>query len=245
MSSITVILVRPKYPGNIGAVARCMSNFGFEKLVLVNPVTVDQEARNRAKHANYILDDAVSTGSLEEALALSDLNVGTTGIVNKRQTGHIRNPQTPSQLFERLEGREARLGLVFGREDTGLLDEELMKMDMLLSLPTNRQYPVMNLSHSVCVVLWEFHRREVDPGRFIKGLRDSSALEREKLVETFTDLMDALNYPPHRRDNTEILFRRMVGRSLPTKWEFHTLMGVLSGAVRRIRPGNDLENEKE
>jgi len=110
-----------------------------------------------------------------------------------------------------------------------------MKLDILLSIPTNRNYPVMNLSHAVCIVLWEFHRRGEIPKKFIKGLRETSSFEREKMVETFVELMDIINYPPHRKDNTEILFRRMVGRSFPTKWEFHTLMGVLSGAVRKIK----------
>lgn len=245
MIETSVILVRPKYPGNIGAVARGMSNFGVERLILVEPIPVDQEARNRAKHANYILDGAVITDTLEEALEYSDINIGTTGIVNRRETGHIRNPLTPDQLFERMEGRDVKAGLVFGREDTGLLDSELMRMDSLMSIPTNRKYPVMNLSHAVCVVLWEFFRRDNVPGRFIGSLKDTSAFEREKLVETFTDLMDAIGYPPRRRDSTEILFRRMVGRSIPTRWEFHTLMGVLGGAVRRLRsPVDERSNEE-
>ena len=235
MEELSVILVRPKYPGNIGAVARSMSNFHVRNLILVDSIPIDQETRNRAKHANYILDDAKFVDSLAEALSYSDINIGTTGIINERQTGHIRNPLTPDQLFEKMDADIGRIGLVFGREDTGLLDAELMKLDILLSIPTNRNYPVMNLSHAVCIVLWEFHRRGEIPKKFIKGLRETSSFEREKMVETFVELMNAINYPPHCKDNTEILFRRMVGRSFPTKWEFHTLMGVLSGAVRMIK----------
>ena len=235
---ITVILVRTKYPGNIGAVARSMSNFDMDKLILVDPICVDQEARNRAKHANYILDNAQWVKTLDEAIMHTDINVGTTGIINTRQTGHIRNPLTPDQLFERVKDGKGKLGLVFGREDTGLLNEELMKMDMLLSIPTSKEYPIMNLSHAVSIVLWDFFRRENTPRKYIEKLRDTSSLEREKLIDTFGELMDSIRYPPHRRDNTLILFRRMIGRSVPTKWEFHTLMGVLSGAVRKIRREN-------
>jgi len=235
MNNISVILVRPKYPGNIGAVARVMSNFDVSELILVDPIVIDQEARNRAKHANYILNNSRTVDTLEAAIMQTDLNIGTTGIKNTRQTGHIRNPLTPDQLFEHLSSDAGRIGLVFGREDTGLLDEELKKLDLLISLPTSEQYPVMNLSHAVAVVLWEFFRRGGIPGKFIESLRDTRSFEREKMVESFMELMEAINYPPHRRENTGILFRRMIGRSIPTKWEFHTLMGVLTGAVRRIK----------
>lgn len=241
VKELFVILVRPKYPGNIGAVARSMSNFHVRNLILVDPIPIDQETRNRAKHANFILNEARIVDSIDEALLYSDINIGTTGIINERQTGHIRNPLTPDQLFEMMKTKNERIGLVFGREDTGLLDEELMKLDILLSIPTDGDYPVMNLSHAVCIVLWEFFRRGKIPKKFIKGLKETSAFEREKLVETFAELMNVINYPPHRKDNTRILFRRMVGRSFPTKWEFHTLMGVLSGAVRKIKRENEGE----
>ena len=235
MKRISVILVRPKYPGNIGAVARVMSNFDVSDLILVDSIMIDQEARNRAKHANFILNNSRTVDTLDAAIMETDLNIGTTGIKNTRQTGHIRNPLTPHQLFEQFSSDTGRIGLVFGREDTGLLDEELKKLDLLISLPTSGLYPVMNLSHAVAVVLWEFFRRGGIPGKFIEDLKETSSFEREKMVKSFMELMEAINYPPHRRENTGILFRRMIGRSIPTKWEFHTLMGVLTGAVRRIK----------
>jgi len=247
MNRITVILVRSKYPGNIGAVARVMSNFDVSDLILVDPIVIDQEARNRAKHANFILDRSRTVDTLDAAIMQTDLNIGTTGIKNTRQTGHIRNPLTPKQLFEHLSIScdAGRIGLVFGREDTGLLDEELKKLDLLISLPTSEQYPVMNLSHAVAVVLWEFFRRGGIPGKFIESLRDTRSIEREKMVESFMELMETINYPPHRRENTGILFRRMIGRSIPTKWEFHTLMGVLTGAVRRIKRDEESASREE
>ena len=101
MNRISVILVRPKYPGNIGAVARVMSNFDVSDLIMVDPIVIDQEARNRAKHANFILNNSRTVDTLDAAIMQTDLNIGTTGIKNTRQTGHIRNPLTPEQLFER------------------------------------------------------------------------------------------------------------------------------------------------
>lgn len=237
MKDITVILVKPKFPGNVGAVARAMSNFNVHKLIIVGSKDICAEMRNRAKHANFLLDGALWCEELDEAIGHTDINIGTTGIINTRQTGHIRNPLTPDQLFEKISSgpEDGSIGLVFGREDTGLLDDELMKMDILLSIPTSREYPVMNLSHAVCIVLWEFHRRGRIPKKYIRSLKDTGEVEREKMVETFCELMDEINYPPHRKDKTMVLFRRMLGRSVPTNWEYHTIMGVLGGAVRKFR----------
>ena len=69
----------------------------------------------------------------------------------------------------------------------------------------------------------------------------STGAEREKFIEQFKDLMEAVDYPEQRRDRAEVLFRRMVARSEPTKWEFHTLMGVFSNAIKRSgrEPGED------
>ena len=59
--------------------------------------------------------------------------------------------------------------------------------------------------------------------------------ERDKLNEFFDDLLDAIEYPDFRRERTSIMFRRMMGRAMPSRWEFHTIMGVFGDAAKRIR----------
>jgi tRNA C32,U32 (ribose-2'-O)-methylase TrmJ len=63
----------------------------------------------------------------------------------------------------------------------------------------------------------------------------SSEEERELLYKFFSELLEAIDYPDFRRANTEIMFRRMMGRSVPTKWEFYTIMGVLGDATKIIK----------
>jgi tRNA C32,U32 (ribose-2'-O)-methylase TrmJ len=63
--------------------------------------------------------------------------------------------------------------------------------------------------------------------------RDASELETEKLHEYFSALLDAIEYPPHKKPKTKVMFRRMMARSVPSVWEFHTLMGVLDGAIKK------------
>jgi TrmH family RNA methyltransferase len=122
---------------------------------------------------------------------------------------------------------KGEVALVFGREDYGLYNDELELADALVNIPTGDEYPIMNLSHAVAVVCYELFQptaKRVKP-------RDSAPVEKEKLNEFFDDLLDSIDYPSHRRRNTKLMWRRMMGRAVPTKWEFYTLAGVLKDAA--------------
>jgi TrmH family RNA methyltransferase len=202
---------------------------------LIDPCPVGDEARRRAKHANYILDDAVTIPTLEDAMVDASMVVGTSGIVSFGEKHYVRIPMTPHELRDRMKGFEGTVVLLFGREDQGLFHEELQRCDMLVHIPADQGYPVLNLSHAVAVVLYELHS--------LAGERpsptDAEELERDKLFEFFADLLDAIDYPEFRRERTKMMFRRMMGRAVPTKWEFYTIMGVLSDATKLIRKGKD------
>lgn len=231
MANFRVILVNPKIDGNIGAVARVMGNFGFRDLWMVDPCEITEEAHKRAKHANYILDEAMVVGSLEEALDSVSMVVGTSGIVTPSEKHFVRIPITPRELAVKVKDQEGTVAILFGREDLGLFQEELLRCDLLVHVPASPDYPVLNLSHAVAIVLYEIGQTE--------GTNDkppeATEIEREKLFEFFADLLDAIGYPEFRREKTEVMFRRMMGRAVPTKWEFHTIMGVLADAAELIR----------
>jgi TrmH family RNA methyltransferase len=224
MPEFIVILQEPKHEGNIGAVARCIKNFGFEKLFLINSCEVSDICFQRAKHAKDIILNAKKFESLNEALKELDFLVGTTGVVNINEKHQLRNPKTPREFVEYAKKLDMRVGLLFGREDYGLYDDELRICDLLISIPTNEVYPIMNLSHAVAVVLYEL--ASADLKLQIKTRGKASKLEKEKLFEQFKTFLEHVNYPVQKRENTEILFRRFVGRATPNKWEFYTLMGV-------------------
>jgi tRNA/rRNA methyltransferase len=231
MANFRVVLVNPKIDGNIGAVARVMGNFGFRDLWMVDPCEITEEAQKRAKHANYILDEAVVVGSLEEALDSVSMVVGTSGIVTPSEKHFVRIPITPRELAIKLKDQEGTVAILFGREDLGLFQDELLRCDLLVHVPASPDYPVLNLSHAVAIVLYEIGQTE--------GTNDkppeATEIEREKLFEFFADLLDAIGYPEFRREKTEVMFRRMMGRAVPTKWEFYTIMGVLADATELIR----------
>ncbi|MEM3851668.1 MAG: RNA methyltransferase [Methanomassiliicoccales archaeon] len=231
MPAFRIVLVRPENEGNIGAVARVMANFGFTDLALVSPVAVGEEARKRAKHANFILDSAIICTSIEEAVVKCDYVIGSTGIRNKGERKFLRSFETPREFASRVQSTGRRFAILFGPEGLGLLNNELSKCDSVIIVPTDETYPVMNLSHAVAVILYELfisHYTKEEP-------RTAVGLEKEKLSEYFSTLLELINYPEHKRQKTALMFRRLIGRSGLTKWEFFMLMGVLSRTLDAVR----------
>lgn len=230
MPRIRVVLVEPKNEGNVGAVARAMRNFGAAELVLVKPCPIGDEARKRAMHGIALLEQARTADSVELAVQGADILVGTSGIDTHSEKHFSRIAVTPKDMAARTAPLEGTLALLLGREDFGLFESELARCDLLVKVPASEDYPILNLSHAAAILLYEL--REAQRPR--RAPREASGMEKEKLHEAFAALLDATTYPPHKRARTKVMFRRLVGRAVPSKWEFHALMGVLQRATKRI-----------
>ncbi len=233
MPDIRVVVVGPKFEGNVGAIARCMANFDVSELYLVNPCEIGETALHRAKHGDYVLQNAVTVTSLEDAVKDCFLVVGTSGVVTKGDNNYARIPVSVRKFAEDCRGYQEKIAIVFGREDIGLLQEELNRCDVLVTIPAGEAYPVMNLSHSVGVVLYEMFQADRTPTR----LEPADGAEKELMYQFFEDLLDAIDYNVDRKESTTIMFRRMMGRSIPTKYEFNTIMGVFGDAAKIINNG--------
>ncbi|MBS3817077.1 MAG: RNA methyltransferase [Candidatus Thermoplasmatota archaeon] len=233
MARFSVVLVEPQTSGNIGAVARLIGNFSFEKLYLVNPVDLDDEAEKRAMHAKDVLENAEIVDDYEATVSNFDLVVGTSGINTEKKKKFLRKAETPEELNKSIADQEGSIALVFGREDQGLLNEELKKCDRLVRIPASEDYPILNLSHAVCVILYELFKEKED--EVVKREEDlSEKSERERLIETFSEVLKAAGYPEHKHEKTEVMFRKILGRSTLTRWEYHRLMGVFSQILREL-----------
>jgi len=230
MLQIRIVLVGPKFEGNVGAVARCMTNFDVTDLYLVNPCEMGDDAKRRAKHGQEVLRNAKTVSSLDEAVDGCFLVVGTSGIVTDRDRNYARIPESVREFSEHVRGYEEKIALVFGREDVGLLQEEVNKCDILIHVPTSERYPILNLSHSVGIVLYEMFQTQ----NTLRRPEPADHKEKELMFSFFRDLLNAIDYSDVRRDATEVMFRRMMGRSIPTKYEYNTIMGVFGDASKII-----------
>ncbi|WP_048152053.1 RNA methyltransferase [Thermococcus cleftensis] len=236
---ISVVLVEPEGPANIGMIARTMKNFGFSSLVLVNP-NLTEESYSYAVHARDVLDRALMVESFEEALELFDLAVGTTGKPGGRFIPH-RVPLYPWELRETLEGYPGRVGLFFGRESIGLRNDELERLDFTVTVPTSEAYPVMNLAQAVAVILYELSKER--PEAKVRSLEPATRREKEELARSWERLLEALNYPkdPERREVFAKVFQRFVGRAVLYGREVHTLIGPLRKAAIKLEECGDAE----
>ena len=231
MAPIHVVLVEPKYEGNVGSVARAMKNFGASDLRLVRPCPLGEEARRRAMHGLAILEAASSHASFADAVAGMDFVAGTSGIDTESEKKFLRIALTPRELVARLAALHGDVALVFGREDFGLLNEELRACDALVTIPANPEYSILNVAQAAAILLYEFQAANVP----LAKRRKASTLEKEKLHEAFAEVLAVTNYPAHRRERTAVMFRRLLGRAAPSTWEFHALMGVLTRATKTIQ----------
>ena len=209
-----------------------MMNFDFDKLYLVNPCELDDECYTRAVHANNILDDAKIFSSFDDAVKDLDYLVATSSIESQNDKRHLRNSVLLDELVDKLGEIDGKIGLVFGREDYGLFNEEIAACDVMLKIPTSESYQSLNLSHAVALVLYVLYAKKLFTPEEKRLIGNT---EKEKLYEFFSNLLNEINYPDHKKENTEIMFKRIMGRAIPSKWEYHTLMGVFSKTLGNIK----------
>ena len=233
MPRFRVVLVEPLNDGNIGAIARSMKNFGLEELVLVRPCAVGEEATKRAMHGIDILKKAKTVFAEDEALKGVSFIAATSGVSTTNEKNFSRISLSAKEFAEKIKDAEGTVALLFGREDFGLDKEVIRKCDFLVSIPANPSYSILNISHAAAILFYELFSSGVvkwEP-------RLAGEMEKEKLYEYFAMLLDAVDYPPHKKEKTQVMFRRLIGRAVPTTWEFHTLMGVLDGAIKEATDG--------
>ncbi|MBD3164348.1 TrmJ/YjtD family RNA methyltransferase [Candidatus Woesearchaeota archaeon] len=228
---ISVILIEPEWASNVGAVARVMGNFDFKELVLVNPKckVSELDAVKRAKHAAGILKKA----KVRKSMGKYDLLVGTTSKLGSSYN-IPRLPIPPEQLSSKLSKinlKNKRIGLAFGREGEGLHNDEIKKCDLVVSIPSSVKYPALNLSHSAAIVLYEIFKAS-SKDKIGENFDLISGNEKRKLIELVDSRIDKMEFATKdKRKNMKMLWRRLIGKSFLTKREAFGLFGFF----RKIR----------
>jgi len=234
MVEFAVILVEPLYEGNIGGVARVMKNFGFGELVLVKPPKLGGEARAKAMHGREILRKAGKATTLGEAAKDFDYLVATSA-VSASDTNTLRTPVAPEELAVALK-KKGRVGLVFGREDAGLTNDEIKLCDMLVTIPANPEYPTLNIAQSVGIILYEISRQRMrQEFGDKKKYQRLSKIEKDVLLRYFDGLADTLYTQDFEKRLAKKTFRQLIARSFVSGREATTLTGVFRRAGERVR----------
>jgi tRNA/rRNA methyltransferase len=238
LENIDVILFRPKYPENIGSVARACLNMGCGQIVLVDPRNWDpgKALPLATHHAGHLLENIRIHGTLAEALAPYSFAYGTTA----RTGGWRQGIQTPEEAAPRIvEQRNAggTIAIVFGPEDTGLTNEETDLCNQLLTIPTTDNLTSLNLSQAVMVVLYECFKKSLAKPFKVAGQpkdRYINAEEREVLFNQLRETLIEIDFL--NKDNPDYFMlplKRFFNRINPRLNEYNLLMG-LCRQMRRI-----------
>ncbi len=156
--NISFILVEPAVPENVGAAARAIKTMGFSQLVLVNPCDYLSGPARWLAHGSYdILENAVVFSSLSEALKEFDFVIGTSAKMRSVKYDYFPLPNLPELLISK--GKTVQnVAVVFGREESGLRNDELKLCDLVTTVPMKTTFPSLNLSQAVMLYAWELSK---------------------------------------------------------------------------------------
>jgi tRNA/rRNA methyltransferase len=227
--NIAIILAGTKHPGNIGSAARAMFNMGLDQMILAAPkCEINDESYRMAKGGNGVLDSARVRKNLKSAVRGIRLLVGTTG-----KSGGYRAPAfSLRSLVPRIldQASQQKVGILFGPEDTGLIDDDLQLCQLLIRIPTQHKAHSINLSQAVMIVCYELLMGSLgrDPARIPK----LASLEQIEAMysQLETALFDIGFLQPQNARHMMLRIRQLLGRAgLETPD-----VGILRGIARQI-----------
>ncbi|BDC35507.1 MAG: RNA methyltransferase [Candidatus Methanoliparum thermophilum] len=230
MVYIRIVLVEPRYAGNIGSIARIMKNFGFNDLILIKPPVINLESKKMAMHASDILENAKIYDSINDVIDNSDYVIGTTSVVGGRS--NVRRLYiTPKDLKTILKYKKDIVSILFGREDNGLSNEELKLCDAVLNIPSSSDYLALNLAQSVGIILYELYTSEknVINKKYFPDRNDLIYFEEHLLR-----LLYRINFPKTDKEKTVLMIKRILATAGVGSREIKHIRGILSAIEKKI-----------
>ena len=238
--NVYFVLVEPRSPGNIGATARALKTTGFKNLILVDPKIERDfpETYWMAHQSKDIIENAITVSSFDEAIKDKNLVIGTT-----QRKRHFKFPlYSPVEISNKLY--ECALShpcaIVFGREYTGLTNEELIKCHIHSTIVTATYKPSLNLAQAVMLYAYTFFSIQNAKDKYYKY----DLASQEELKNFYQHLRGAIKkvgfVPRDNMDNFITRFKRIIGRSMAEKRDIRLLHKLLEIYEKRI---DELENQ--
>lgn len=242
-SNVRFVLVNTSHPGNIGAVARAMKNMSLKQLYLVDPKCFPHaDATARASGADDLLENAKVCATLEEALKGCEL-VFAASARSRRLSWPTLTPRASIAAIAETRA-DAVVAIVFGRESSGLTNDEIAKCNYLVSIPSNPQYSSLNIAAAVQILAYELQLKrledQADKGlqveKTMKTVRLVTSDELEGLVDHFQRVMEELEFiEPGKPKTVMRRLRRLFIRSKLDFDELNILRGLLSAIQNKLK----------
>jgi len=229
-SNLKVILVEPNGPLNVGSVARLCSNFEVDELRIVSPKCdiFSLEAKKMALKGQKYLDHCKIFDNLENAIFDCDLVIASCGRIDVSK----------DSVFESLEDIDSwilsfekinNLAIIFGREDRGLTNDELLLANKTFNIPTSQNNPSLNLSHAVSIVLYELNKSS--KGNINKELEVFNLASSKQIHDSFMEIEEMLlgvGYLLKHTSKAKIgKFKNYIYRANTSIHEINVLRGIV------------------
>ena len=229
-SNLKVILVEPNGPLNVGSVARLCSNFEVEELRIVSPKCdiFSLEAKKMALKGKKYLDQCKIFDSLEKAIFDCDLVLATSGRID------VTN-NSPFESFEDVFNwtisfkKIKNLAIIFGREDSGLTNRELLLANKTFNIPTSQNNPSLNLSHAVSIVLYELNqssKKNINEKLEVFNLASTKQIH-DSFVEIEEILLEVGYLLKHTSSAKISKFKKFILRANTSMHEINVLRGIV------------------
>ena len=226
-----VILARPENPENVGLVARCMKNTGFEELRLVSAEGIDERSRKTAVHAQDILEKARFYTSLSEAV--EDLELVFAATSKKRKNfPSIPLQEAVEKMF--LHPPSTKIGLLFGNERTGLTSDEMRSSNFRFTIPQAGMQPSYNIASAVLLTLFHIYSYQNPKKAGIEKDKPLSRKEQEECIRLILDKLEKRNFihEANRRHMTDMVYD-LFGRLALTEKDRKLVLALFSKVVDR------------
>ena len=252
LSRFAVGIVEPEFGINLGYLARTMANFGMQNLLVISSKKLDEEnlskARLFAAHGRWLIDRLQYVHSLEKLKRKYKMLIGTTAIEGRRKSNITRKTlgveECAATVVSRLRPR-SNACFIFGRDTTGLTNEELKACDYTVTIRTHSNYNTLNVSHAAAIIFYIFTITQ-RLSSLNTGLRQSqpkwngsAALatrkERDRVVLLFQKLAEEAEFKEFKSKLLQETLQRMFNRGEPSLRELYLLMGLASKVTSKIK----------
>ncbi len=238
LDNVKIVLVGTSHSGNIGSAARAMKVMGLSQMVLVDPqCEVDGQAIALAAGASDIALNAKVVATLEEAVEDCGLVVGSSAR-SRTLEWPMLEPRECGERFA-VEGESHTVAMVFGRERTGLTNEELQLCHFHSCIPANPEYSSLNLAMAVQTFSYEIRMAYLARQEQQYPVAEKMEYPRHKELEMFFDhlekvILDTQFISKDKPNQVMNKLRRLFSRSRPETQEINTLRGILTSIERAL-----------
>ncbi|MGY2576106.1 tRNA (cytosine(32)/uridine(32)-2'-O)-methyltransferase TrmJ [Vibrio sp. C8] len=242
LSNVKVVLVGTSHSGNIGSAARAMKVMGLSEMVLVDPqCEVDAQAVALAAGASEIALNARIVSSLEEAVEDCGLVVGSSAR-SRTLEWPMLDPRECGEKFAS-EGQKHPVALVFGRERTGLTNEELQTCHYHVCIPANPDYSSLNLAMAVQTICYEIRVAHLNQVQSQYAPQAEEEYPRHKELEMFYEHLEKVMIETQfisEAQPGQVMnkLRRLFNRARPESQELNILRGVLTAVGKNLQNKN-------